>query len=208
MNTENPQENKTSTNQNSTITNMVDSLTKRISNLVPEQKKETKNIINEPESSEPESSEPKTTELELSEIEVGEQEQQETEMPQPEQQETEMPQPEQQETEMPQPEQQETNTTPSYEVVLPSRPIEEIPIIQNLKEESVYREKSSSTKKKRRCPNGKHRSKKNRCKKLPPSKSCPPHKFRSAVSHRCRKKCSKNNRYSKSKKRCIRKKTK
>lgn len=89
------------------------------------------------------------------------------------------------------------------------RPVEEIPPIKTLAEESSPR-KSKSTKKRRKCPVGKHRSKKNRCKKIaskPTAKECPPHTFRSAASHRCRHKCSKKYRYNKSKKRCVRKKT-
>jgi len=100
------------------------------------------------------------------------------------------------------------------------RPVEEIPVIKPLAEETLRSPSVSSTKstkKKRRCPTGKHRSKKNRCKKFSSNskttntntnlKECPPHTFRSAISHRCRHKCTNKYRYNKSKKRCIRKKT-
>jgi len=89
------------------------------------------------------------------------------------------------------------------------KPVEEIPIIQNLSEEGSLTNKTATSKKRTRCSKGKHRSKKNRCKKIttiPSTSKCPPGTFRSSISHRCRKKCSKNHRYNKSKKRCVRKK--
>jgi hypothetical protein len=96
-----------------------------------------------------------------------------------------------------------------------SKPVEEVPV-------RILKEESLPVIKRKRCPRGQHRSKKHHCKKVKTPtvaaakaatkssssskmKKCPPHKFRSAITHRCRHRCSKNHHYSKTKKRCVKK---